>query len=140
MQTKTLLKIQLRNKGIEVKPKCYQSNGTVVLSFTLPKDMMKKLHKIESLYEFKQGKIFELMLEQFKFKECSIKKTFYSEELDNYIIKNNIKLSKKLKHKNYHFNSRILTLPLYNRIKKIALYYNITRSSLIRILIDHFRG
>lgn len=138
MRTKTLLKIQLRNKGIEVKPSCYLPNGRVITSYALPKRVMRKLKELDIEYRYDQITLFKEMLNNFNFQVCPVEDVWFSDELLEYIEDNQIELSKKTKKADWRFNSKTLPEKMYIQIKDIAAYYNITRSSLIRVLIEKF--
>jgi spore coat polysaccharide biosynthesis predicted glycosyltransferase SpsG len=136
---KTLLKIKLRNKGIKVLPKSYLPNGTVILSLSLPKYIMRKFSKLKLMYgPHEKTQMLKDLLQNFNFKKVRFKKKMYSNEFEQYIIDNDLILSKSFKHIDYEFNSIVITIDIYKKLKYIANYYQISRSSLIRILVEAF--
>jgi hypothetical protein len=134
MRTRDIEKVKLRNKGIEVLPSCYVKSG-VILSFSLPKPILKKYRLVKEKFET-GSEMMNSLLNGFKFRKVGLTKRFYSSEFDEYLASNSIILSNKYKHKDYKFSSILINESDYNRLKEMCNYYRISRSSLFRILIE----
>lgn len=134
MKSRALLKIELRDKGIEILSSRFHPNGTVTLSFSLPKPVMKKFKKLKNTYKFRKT-YFEEKLKEYDITIPS-KETWYSPEFEQYIIDNKIQLSKPFKDKDYVFSSINLSLLNYNKVIEICKHYKISKSSFIRILVE----
>lgn len=136
--TKVALKIKLRNQGIEIKPRCYLSSGSVICSFTLPPPVMRKYKKLSLIFENKKA-LFDQLLQQFNFVASPLNQSWTSEKLEEFIAENSVELTKKWKHEDYLFNSCVLTENQYEKLLVISKYYRISRSSLIRVLISGYK-
>jgi hypothetical protein len=133
--SKTDIKIDLRDKGIEVKPSRFLSSTQVVLSFSLPIPVMNKLKSLKTKYP-KRRDMVEHLLKSFDFDKCKIIETWYSDSFSEYIKSNKIKLSKEYSHDEYLTSSMIVTPTQYETISNISRYYNISKSSFLRVLIE----
>lgn len=141
MKTKQLvsrvsLRLNMRDKGVRVLPKSHTPTG-IICSFSAPPPTMKKYKKLSLIFKNRR-ELFSSLISSFNFQRTRVKDTWYSTDLDQYISDNSILLNRRYKHHEYEFTSVMLDEPTYRKLLKISRYYEISRSSLIRILIDAF--
>lgn len=127
--TKDALKIMLANKGIKLTLGHTKPN-TRIVSFSYPKTLKTTItSKVPSRGRSETINNLLSSIDVFKFK---FKETVTLKELGNVeIVK-----SKKFKHKDYCFNSVVLSTENYKKLKTLSENYGISVSKVIRYLVE----
>lgn len=130
------VKLDLINRGYEYKPSRYQKNGDVILSFSLPRPLMRKFKKLALQYGSGRDVIenfIDLYIPNKPIRQTG--KVFYGSDLSSYCENYDIEV-KEYKHKDYLFTSASISEETFNQIESIKTMYGITRSQVIRLMIE----
>lgn len=135
------VKILLRNKGIvsEKYPRIggvHNTKITYVVSFTLPKDVMHKFKRLHTQFGSKR-ELMEVLLDHANLMMIPQRSTLSQKEVKKLLAASELELS-TYKHGDYKFNSVQLSKAYIQRLESIQNYYNISRSAVIRKLVESF--